>query len=111
MASIMLQKKSLLAGVAVLCIAGTVETVAYSASPQASASAALTSDARTLAQRIDQAISKRLNTQGVKPSPLADDAEFLRRVYLDITGVIPPADKAAAFLESKDPDKRRQAHR
>src|SRR5262249_17308038 len=38
--------------------------------------------------------------------PLADDAEFLRRVYLDITGVIPPADKAAAFLDSKDPDKR-----
>jgi hypothetical protein len=106
MASIVLQKKSLLAGVAVLCIAGTVGTAAYSASPQAAVSAAAPGDARTLAQHIDQTISKRLTTEGVKPSPLADDAEFLRRVYLDITGVIPSADKAAAFLDSKDPNKR-----
>jgi hypothetical protein len=97
MASIMLQNKSLLAGVAILCIAGTVE---------AATSTTLITDARSLAQRIDQAINKRLNAEGVKPSPLANDAEFLRRVYLDITGVIPPADKAAAFLDSKDPNKR-----
>src|SRR5262249_15391938 len=36
----------------------------------------------------------------------ADDAEFLRRVYLDLVGVIPTADKVKAFLESKDPQKR-----
>src|SRR5262249_49918339 len=35
-----------------------------------------------------------------------DDAEFIRRVYLDITGVIPTADKVVAFLDSKDPDNR-----
>ena len=39
-------------------------------------------------------------------SPLAEDAEFLRRVALDLTGVIPSADRAAAFLDSKEPDKR-----
>jgi hypothetical protein len=37
---------------------------------------------------------------------LADDAEFLRRASLDITGVIPPPDKVIAFLASKQPDKR-----
>src|SRR5205823_5477506 len=35
-----------------------------------------------------------------------DDAEFLRRAYLDLTGVIPPAEKVAAFLDSKAPDRR-----
>jgi hypothetical protein len=44
----------------------------------------------------------------VIPSPVAGDAEFLRRVYLDITGVIPPADKVSAFLDSQDPNKRAQ---
>src|SRR5262249_54917844 len=39
-------------------------------------------------------------------SPLADDAEFLRRAYLDITGTIPTPEKAAAFLDGTDPGKR-----
>jgi len=63
-------------------------------------------DALTLAQHIDRAINKRLKEENVAASPLADDAEFLRRIYLDITGHIPPADKAAAFLDSKEADKR-----
>src|SRR6059058_3502192 len=63
-------------------------------------------DAPAVAQKIDQYVQQRLDAEKVKPSPLADDAEFVRRVYLDITGVIPPADKAAAFIDSKDPSKR-----
>ena len=59
-----------------------------------------------LAKQIDQQIQAKLNAEKVPASPRGDDAEFLRRVYLDITGVIPPADKVAAFLDSKDPDKR-----
>src|SRR5262249_22730044 len=49
---------------------------------------------------------ERLSVEKATPVPLADDAEFLRRAYLDITGVIPPADKVVAFLDSKQPDKR-----
>lgn len=63
-------------------------------------------DAQALAKAIDQAIEQRLKSEQVKPGSQADDAEFLRRVCLDITGVIPSADKAAAFLDSKEPDKR-----
>src|SRR5687768_13883610 len=63
-------------------------------------------NAPTLAQAIDQQIQRTLDKAKVSASPLADDAEFLRRVYLDIHGVIPPPDKVAAFLDSKDPDKR-----
>jgi len=60
----------------------------------------------SLSKQIDAAIQKRLTDEKMPASPLADDAEFLRRVYLDITGVIPTAEQAAAFLDDKDPAKR-----
>src|SRR5262245_18414747 len=63
-------------------------------------------DATTLAGRIELAIGDKLTATKVTPSPRSEDAEFLRRVYLDLTGAIPPADKAAAFLDSTDADKR-----
>jgi len=53
--------------------------------------------------RIDQAI-ERASFGGL--SPLASDGEFLRRIYLDLAGMIPPADEARAFLDDDSPDKR-----
>ena len=63
-------------------------------------------DSRALARLIDEAIDARLFARTGPSSPRCDDAEFLRRVYLDITGHIPSADKAAAFLDNRDPNKR-----
>jgi hypothetical protein len=63
-------------------------------------------DAVALTGLIDKAIDQRLAEEKVKPSPQADDAEFCRRVYLDLAGHVPPADKGTAFLDSKDADKR-----
>ncbi|MBO0697363.1 MAG: DUF1549 domain-containing protein [Zavarzinella sp.] len=59
-----------------------------------------------LASLIDRSIDQRLASAEIKPSPDSSDAEFLRRVSLDITGVIPTAEKAAAFLGDRSPDKR-----
>ncbi|HJT77174.1 MAG TPA: DUF1549 and DUF1553 domain-containing protein, partial [Gemmataceae bacterium] len=42
-------------------------------------------------------------------APLADDATFLRRAYLDLTGKIPPASEVRRFLRDPAPDKRRRA--
>src|ERR1700722_10901659 len=63
-------------------------------------------DAVALAKKIDQTVAQRLAAEKVTPSPLADDAEFLRRVTLDLAGHIPSAEKAVEFLDSKDPGKR-----
>src|SRR5262245_62004662 len=65
-----------------------------------------TKDAAALAKLIDAEVNKKLAEAKIAPSALASDDEFLRRAYLDITGVIPSADKAREFLDSTDPDKR-----
>ena len=63
-------------------------------------------DARELAALIDQHVDRRLADAGLEASPPADDAEFARRLYLDLTGVIPPAVRVGRFLDSRDGDKR-----
>jgi hypothetical protein len=63
-------------------------------------------DAQALARLIDSEVQKKLDSLQMKSAPLADDAEFLRRVYLDLHGIIPTAAQATAFLDSKSPDKR-----
>jgi hypothetical protein len=68
--------------------------------------ASVNRNARSLARHIDAAIDARLRGENVATSPRCDDAEFVRRVYLDLVGHIPPADKAAAFLDSRTPNKR-----
>jgi len=63
-------------------------------------------DGHALARHIDEAIDARLRAEQVSASPRCDDAEFLRRVYLDITGHIPSIEKTSAFLDSREPNKR-----
>ena len=43
---------------------------------------------------------------GLRPSERADDAEWVRRIYLDLAGHIPPPEAVVAFLEDEAPDKR-----
>jgi hypothetical protein len=65
-------------------------------------------DVVALTKRIDAVIEQRARAEKVALSPRSEDAEFLRRAYLDITGRIPTAEKAAAFLASTDQDRRRK---
>lgn len=59
-----------------------------------------------VATQIDSIIDKALSENKVPSSAQADDAEFLRRVTLDITGRIPTRDRTIAFLADTQPDKR-----
>jgi hypothetical protein len=61
-----------------------------------------------LAARIDATFEADWRAAGIAPAPLADDAEFMRRVYLDITGKIPSVAEAQAFLDDAAADKRRR---
>lgn len=69
----------------------------------------LTSDAvaeMPLRQRIDEAIAAGRPNFAELAAPLADDAEFVRRIYLDLTGTIPSGAEARAFLADEDASKR-----
>lgn len=55
---------------------------------------------------IDKGIADAWEAAGIKPSRVATDEEFLRRVYLDLVGRIPTIQEARAFLGTKEPDKR-----
>lgn len=59
-----------------------------------------------LIQEINGQIQTGWTDNEVKPSDVADDMEWLRRVYLDLAGHIPPAAKVEAFTRDKDPGKR-----
>ena len=63
-------------------------------------------DAAALAKLIDTQIDAKLATAKVPASPVCSDEEFVRRVYLDLTGVIPSAEKTREFLDSTDAAKR-----
>ncbi len=63
-------------------------------------------DYHEIAKIIDEEVDKRMVDEGYKPSPRSDDAEFLRRIYLDLVGVIPSAEKVDSFLSDTDSKKR-----
>ena len=58
---------------------------------------------KPLHKQIDQLIAAGTDHGFARP---ADDATFLRRVYLDLVGDIPSSTEARSFLESKDRNKR-----
>ncbi|MBY0459831.1 MAG: DUF1549 domain-containing protein, partial [Gemmataceae bacterium] len=63
-------------------------------------------DPKEVAATIDTHLDKLLTPAKLKAAGRSDDTEFLRRVYLDLTGRVPTAEQAVAFLDSKDADKR-----
>jgi hypothetical protein len=59
-----------------------------------------------LRQMIDTAIRAAWQREKLTPAAPASDAEFLRRIYLDLTGTIPSYDEAKSFLADTDPERR-----
>jgi len=56
--------------------------------------------------KIDELVVSRLQKLGVVPSELCTDAEFLRRVSLDLTGTLPTPGEVQAFLADSSANKR-----
>ena len=55
---------------------------------------------------IDDEVFAKLRKFNILPSRRSGDAEFLRRVCLDLTGRMPPAGRVREFLADPDPQKR-----
>ncbi len=55
---------------------------------------------------LDQLVGAKLNRLRMLPSELCSDEEFLRRVTLDITGLLPTAEQFETFMADTDPQKR-----
>jgi len=50
---------------------------------------------------IDNILFDRMGRDGIASAPLCSDEEFLRRVYLDLTGRIPSASDVTAFIQDQ----------
>lgn len=55
---------------------------------------------------IDPLVDKQLKKLNIAPSEMCDDAEFMRRVYLDVIGTLPTAAEARRFLADRRSDRR-----
>ena len=83
--------------------------VSHPAAPEASASGltgVVRHVRRVLVNYVDEEIFGAMDTAKVRPALPSSDAEFLRRVTLDLTGRIPDAATVTAFLADTAADKR-----
>lgn len=54
---------------------------------------------------IDRFIARKWQDHKIRPAPLCSDEDFLRRVSLDITGVIPSLPQSQRFLKPRTPNR------
>jgi hypothetical protein len=59
-----------------------------------------------VANSVDELIHNKLRKLRINPSELCSDEEFIRRVSIDICGVLPTSDEFRSFVASEDPNKR-----
>lgn len=73
----------------------------------AQATEPVTVDTETVSHaQIDQLIEAGFTRWDVAPAERCSDAEFIRRITLDLTGTIPSAEATRSFLADSAPDKR-----
>lgn len=59
-----------------------------------------------MSQRVDELLREEWTRKGIKPAGTSSDAEFLRRVNLDLNGVIPRVSRVREFVADENPEKR-----
>ena len=57
---------------------------------------------------IDELVMQRWQRLGLEPSPVCSDEDFIRRVFIDTLGTLPPPQRVEAFLADNRSDKRAQ---
>lgn len=77
-----------------------------SALPAREARSAPDATAQPIPNNIDKYLFAAMKDAGVTPADPSTDAEFIRRVTLDLTGRIPTSDRVVSFLNDATPNKR-----
>lgn len=62
------------------------------------------SDKAWMGSEIDRYVRAKQEQEGLKPAALADRESLIRRVTLDVTGLLPTADEVEAFVSDKSPN-------
>ena len=65
-----------------------------------------TGSSDVLIKYVNEQVQQSWTDNEVKPSEVASDEEWMRRVYLDVVGHIPPAEDVDKFAKDKDAAKR-----
>jgi hypothetical protein len=63
-------------------------------------------DESSMTARVDELLTQLWQAEGVEPAAPSSDSEFLRRVYLDLVGVVPRVSEVREFVADDRPDKR-----
>ncbi|MBE9463239.1 DUF1549 domain-containing protein [Dyadobacter subterraneus] len=58
-----------------------------------------------IVQPIDRFVNVYFQKNKIEWKPVVDDRVYIRRVYLDIIGLLPPPEKVEAFVADKNPEK------
>jgi hypothetical protein len=66
-------------------------------------------DLPTVTAKLDAVFEAAWMDAGIEPASVVDDAGYLRRIYLDIAGTLPPPDRIREFLNDRSLDKRAHA--
>ncbi len=59
--------------------------------------------------RIDELVAAKWQRMKIQPSELCSDADYLRRVYLDLTGLPPSAEEVRAFIADTGPAREKRS--
>ena len=93
-----------------LLIGSVIFAFLYKASPKelVAGSASLERDLPSAVARnlIDRHIFEKIERENIPRATLSTDEDFIRRVYLDLSGRIPKANTVKDFIKSTDPKKR-----
>ncbi|MBC8351532.1 MAG: DUF1549 domain-containing protein [Planctomycetes bacterium] len=84
----------------------TLSIVFVGLSLSASADDSINERRAEMIARIDTLLSEQWAAEEIQPANRSNDSEFARRVYLDLTGVIPRVAEIREFLEDERADKR-----
>lgn len=58
--------------------------------------------------RIDELVADKWERVRIRPSDLCTDAEFIRRIYLDLTGLPPTSEEVKAFIADERPTREKR---